>query len=217
MDCSVLKVSFSVDNKYKLKMKKDALEYVDLLQEYLKDPKYKTELCKTYAEKKFCVYGNKCRFAHGKDELFQKAVNHPKYKIKKCISFFQHSFCSYGSRCHFQHEERRLKSTFRSYYSYLLNLQALNSDESMNNGNITFFDEKDTIHVNINNRPISPNLNSSILSNAKDELILEKLKKKNVIRRLPIFQQITDEKRASNMAFNESKIFLKANCFYPMF
>jgi hypothetical protein len=217
MDCSVLKLSFSVDNKNKMKLKKDAMEYVDLLQEYLKDPKYKTELCKTYAEKKFCVYGNKCRFAHGKEELFHKAVNHPKYKVKKCISFFQHSFCAYGSRCHFQHEERRLKSTFRSYYSYLLNLQALNYNEVLDNENITFFDEKDPILVNINNRPISPNLNSSISSNPKDELIWEKLRKKRVSGRLAIFQQITDGKRASNMAFNESKFFLKANCFYPMF
>lgn len=217
MDCSVLKLSFSVDNKNKLKMKKDALEYVDLLQEYLKDPKYKTELCKTYTEKKFCVYGNKCRFAHGKEELFVKAVNHPKYKIKKCISFFQHSFCSYGSRCHFQHEERNLKSTFRSYYTYLLNLLALNSNVILINESPTFFDEKDTIPVNSNNRPISPDLNSSKLSDAKEELIREKLKKKSINRRLPIFQQITDGKRTSIGAFNQSKYILKANCFYPMF
>ena len=48
-----LKVSFSVDGKKKPKLKKDALNYVDLLQEYLRDPKYKTELCKTYNEDEF--------------------------------------------------------------------------------------------------------------------------------------------------------------------
>ena len=39
------------------------------------DPKYKTELCKKFAEIGKCPYGNKCRFAHGKRELVVKMKN----------------------------------------------------------------------------------------------------------------------------------------------
>jgi hypothetical protein len=30
---------------------------------------YKTELCKNFEESRYCRYGSKCNFAHGKDEL----------------------------------------------------------------------------------------------------------------------------------------------------
>ena len=35
----------------------------------LDESKYKTELCKQYELNKTCRYGNKCKFAHGTDEL----------------------------------------------------------------------------------------------------------------------------------------------------
>ena len=41
-----------------------------LIRENLIDPKYKTELCKTFSDTGICPYGDKCRFAHGKEELF---------------------------------------------------------------------------------------------------------------------------------------------------
>lgn len=103
----------------KKKLKKNALEPVDKNLEAKIDPKFKTELCKSWIETKFCVYGNKCRFAHGKDEIFNKQVNKTKYKQKDCMSFFQHGFCNYGSRCHFKHDERKLSEIKIPYFSFM--------------------------------------------------------------------------------------------------
>ena len=33
---------------------------------------FKTVMCKNYREKGFCKFGDKCTFAHGKDELRRK-------------------------------------------------------------------------------------------------------------------------------------------------
>ena len=71
--------------------------------EQKKDPKYKTELCKTYSETKKCPYGFKCRFAHGKEELLSKIIN-SNYKKKDCKTFSENGFCPYGSRCSFRHD-----------------------------------------------------------------------------------------------------------------
>lgn len=83
--------------------KKNADDPVDMNKEYILDPKYKTELCKSFEETKFCTYGNKCRFAHGKKELFQKTDNIANYKKNECKSFFKDNYCNYGSRCLFKH------------------------------------------------------------------------------------------------------------------
>lgn len=84
------------------------------------DLKYKTELCKTFSQKGFCAYGNKCRFAHGKPELCGRPVDTKKYKQKECASFFTNGTCCYGSRCHFKHEERKITEISRQYYSLVL-------------------------------------------------------------------------------------------------
>ena len=74
-------------NKKKLKMKKNAMDPVNFEEERKNDPKYKTELCKSFMETNFCVYGNKCRFAHGYNELVvKKQINH--YKQNLAIHFF---------------------------------------------------------------------------------------------------------------------------------
>lgn len=86
----------------------------------INDPKYKTELCKSWTESEFCAYGNKCRFAHGRQELFDKVINCKKYKQKECMSFFRNKYCGYGSRCHFRHEERKLQEIERSYHTYII-------------------------------------------------------------------------------------------------
>ena len=36
------------------------------------DQKYKTEICKKFQSIGNCPYGNKCRFAHGEQELIMK-------------------------------------------------------------------------------------------------------------------------------------------------
>lgn len=66
--------------------------------------KYKTELCRTYEEKGFCPYSNKCRFAHGSHELVAK--ENDENKKRKCNGFWNNGCCSYGRRCKFGHEER---------------------------------------------------------------------------------------------------------------
>ena len=56
----MLKVAQFSNNEKKLKkMKKNAVEYVDIEIEKKLDPKYKTELCKSYSDTNFCIYGNK--------------------------------------------------------------------------------------------------------------------------------------------------------------
>lgn len=108
---------------------KDITDKTKLILENQIDPKYKTELCKTFSEKKSCPYGTKCRFAHGKGELFQKTINTKMYKQKNCMSFFNNHFCAYGSRCYFKHDERKVEEINQSLYHHVLdNLSILNQD-----------------------------------------------------------------------------------------
>ncbi|KAM6958767.1 uncharacterized protein FYW47_010181 [Aplochiton taeniatus] len=64
--------------------------------------RYKTELCRTFAESGICKYGGKCQFAHGFEEL-RDLNRHPKYKTEPCRTFHTIGFCPYGARCHFIH------------------------------------------------------------------------------------------------------------------
>lgn len=95
---------------------------------------YKTELCRTWVEKNFCPYKEKCRFAHGKRDLHEKMINSKNYKQKECNSFYQRGFCPYGPRCHFKHEERRLEEISRGYYPFLLYSQ--NTIDKLNSFNL---------------------------------------------------------------------------------
>mmetsp|Transcript_3065 Transcript_3065/g.3121 ORF Transcript_3065/g.3121 Transcript_3065/m.3121 type:complete len:169 (+) Transcript_3065:36-542(+) len=80
-----------------------------LLNEHIRDPKYKTEMCKNWEKNGTCPYNSKCRFAHGREELMNKeAEANPNYKAKDCLNFFKFGFCSYGRRCCFKHDERKL-------------------------------------------------------------------------------------------------------------
>lgn len=63
---------------------------------------YKTELCRSFEETGSCRYGNKCQFAHGKEEL-RPVARHPKYKTEVCRTFTTHGTCPYGTRCRFIH------------------------------------------------------------------------------------------------------------------
>jgi hypothetical protein len=87
------------------------------------DSNYKTELCKTWVEKNFCPYKEKCRFAHGKSDIHKKVVNIKNYKQKECNSFHNKGFCPYGTRCHFKHYDRKMKDIDRPYYNLLINSQ----------------------------------------------------------------------------------------------
>jgi len=67
--------------------------------------KYKTELCKTYELRGRCKFGDKCCFAHGKNELKAKVLTHIKYKTKPCKQYHQTGYCPYGQRCQYLHKE----------------------------------------------------------------------------------------------------------------
>jgi hypothetical protein len=113
-----MKIAPMFVNDKKIKLKKHANEFVDFVQEKKNDPKYKTELCKSFSETNFCVYGNKCRFAHGRNELFGKPIDQNKYKVKECNSFKDIGYCMYGSRCNFKHGERKMETIDISSYYY---------------------------------------------------------------------------------------------------
>ena len=119
-----MKISNQMQNQNfdlrKMKIKSDASEPVDMWEEFRKDPKYKTEECKSYQETSFCRYGNKCRFAHGKYELFAKTP-HPKYKVKQCLPFYTYGYCLYGERCNFLHKKQEydIKNLYYTFKLYL--------------------------------------------------------------------------------------------------
>lgn len=66
--------------------------------------KYKTELCKYYEINGYCKYGNKCAYAHGKENLRSKVTNTTYYRTKKCVQFYEQGYCPYGNRCQFAHQ-----------------------------------------------------------------------------------------------------------------
>ena len=105
-----------IENQKKIsKNQKKKLSKTIMEEEKKKDPKYKTELCKTYTETGECPYGRKCRFAHGKEELFSKDIGN-NYKKIECKSFSELGFCTYGSRCSFKHDERKINNFKLPFY-----------------------------------------------------------------------------------------------------
>jgi len=67
--------------------------------------RYKTELCRQWAELGFCEYSERCLFAHGNYELKPLPNRHPKYKTEMCSAFHEQGFCSFGPRCSFIHSK----------------------------------------------------------------------------------------------------------------
>ena len=134
----------------------------DYFQEFekIRDPKYKTELCKKFEEIGKCPYGFKCRFAHGKEELNSKNTGN-NYKKKSCKTFLENGFCPYGSRCSFKHDERTLNDIKLPYYyiktfiynnfncNYRLNIfEEITSSNINNNNNNECFKNKDFSDIN---------------------------------------------------------------------
>jgi hypothetical protein len=89
------KKSFYKENKNKIPFKGDAKDF---------KIKYKTELCKYYEINGYCKYGDKCAYAHGKENLRSKVTNTTAYRTKKCAQFFEQGYCPYGNRCQFAHQ-----------------------------------------------------------------------------------------------------------------
>ena len=196
----------------KKKYKKNALEYIDLNMEKKKDPKYKTEVCLTFSENGFCPYGNLCRFAHGKNQLFQKDWNHPNYKKKDCLTFHLYSYCNYGARCHFRHCYEFNKIP-RSYYRLLLMIYSCEKENfEIINGRLNFNQKiNDCVSVeNILGNKILDNQKNDCKFNIESRKInnenLNNKKNYKFNKRLNIFRRITCN-------LNENKNLFK-NDFY---
>lgn len=91
----------------------------DSMGQFDADGKYKTELCKNWVETTMCRYEDKCRFAHGQEELTLAAKHafNDKFKSKNCRSFYHAKQCMYGAKCLFRHEHRSLSQLHRHYYT----------------------------------------------------------------------------------------------------
>ena len=73
----------------------------------LVNEKYKTELCKYYdLNKGKCKFGDKCSYAHGKENLRPVVHDNSQYKINPCRQFFEKGYCTYGTRCQFYHTRK---------------------------------------------------------------------------------------------------------------
>lgn len=70
--------------------------------------KLKIELCRNFMEKGFCIYGYRCNFAHGYEELCVNNENAHKLKTNLCKLFHNSMYCRYGARCNFLHEVQQV-------------------------------------------------------------------------------------------------------------
>ena len=113
-------------------------ELLVMINEHLRDPKYKTEICNKWKLHGLCVYSNKCRFAHGPEELMNKVVYDMRLKQLsqievKCNSFFEKGICLHGKNCTSSHDKRL--SYKHSDLEYTLMLLLNNPDNTFPKGN----------------------------------------------------------------------------------
>ena len=131
-----------------------------IISEYIKDPKFKTEMCKNWEKSSSCPYNTKCRFAHGKHELMAKELEaNPNYRIKDCLSFFKYGYCSYGRRCCFRHDERKINES-TACFDIAIMLKLRKPEESKR---LSIFEELPLEYVSNNYN----SYNSSMLKNRK--------------------------------------------------
>ena len=97
--------------------------------------KYKTELCKYYEINGYCKYGERCAYAHGKENLRSKVTNTSAYRTKKCTQFFEHGYCPYGSRCQFAHQltTNIINNPYDRKMSYKKTLETISKIENLEN------------------------------------------------------------------------------------
>lgn len=62
---------------------------------------YKTELCNSWERNQTCVFGKKCRYAHGVAELKDR-IRVSTYHIQPCVDSSLGK-CLYGNRCNYAH------------------------------------------------------------------------------------------------------------------
>ena len=109
--------------------------------------KYKTELCKYYECNGYCKYGDKCAYAHGKQNLRSKVTNTTAYRTKKCTQFFEQGYCPYGNRCQFAHQLKSniINNPYDKGMSYTKILETISRMENV--GNIKKLVEKPRLAI----------------------------------------------------------------------
>jgi hypothetical protein len=80
--------------------------------------KYKTKLCRNFAQKGICSFGGTCMFAHGSHDMQASTIgnfqprfvgsNPTKYKTKLCRHFANTGACPFMDRCGFAHGQMEL-------------------------------------------------------------------------------------------------------------
>ena len=97
--------------------------------------KYKTELCKYWEINGYCKYGDKCAYAHGKENLRSKVTNSSAYRTRKCFQFFENGYCPYGSRCQFAHQltSNIINNPYDRNMSYKKTLETISKIENIEN------------------------------------------------------------------------------------
>ena len=97
--------------------------------------KYKTELCKYYEINGYCKYGDRCAYAHGKENLRSKVTNSTSYRTRKCSQFFENGYCPYGNRCQFAHQlaSNIINNPYDRKMTYKKTLETISKLENVEN------------------------------------------------------------------------------------
>ena len=129
------KMKEKLDNKFIMIKDKDAKKEPYKANNIDFKRKYKTELCKYYEINGYCKFGEKCVYAHGKENLRLKVTNTSSYRTKKCNQFFEKGYCPYGSRCQFAHQltSNIINNPFDKKMKYTKILEMLSKIEYIEN------------------------------------------------------------------------------------
>jgi hypothetical protein len=118
--------------------------------------KYKTEVCKYWADNGYCEFGDQCAFAHGGLDIRQKTTVASNYKTKQCVQYHENGSCPYGIRCQFLHCYRKdcQSNPKLIYTSYA---------DDVENVDIWFTENSDCVCLRRRNRPRLPALEKASL------------------------------------------------------
>ena len=137
--------------------------------------KYKTELCKYYEINGYCKYGDRCAYAHGKENLRSKVTNSTAYRTRKCSQFFENGYCPYGNRCQFAHQlaSNIINNPYDRKMTYKKTLETISKLENVEN--IKKLIEKPRLaifkEIYINKNIIKSNLLDDIKKINKEDII----------------------------------------------
>ena len=142
--------------------------------------KYKTELCKYYEINGYCKYGDRCAYAHGKENLRAKVTNSTAYRTRKCSQFFENGYCPYGNRCQFAHQlaSNIINNPYDRKMTYKKTLETISKLENIEN--IKKLIEKPRLSIF---KEIYENKNSLKSSLFED---IKKINKEYIIERIDI-------------------------------